>query len=431
MRTKASYKGLDTRGLTTGPRSSPKRAEVTTFLRKLYFSAAESLPDGFRFAGDLKMDIGDLPRLRQQLLDSLVDSALDGPLLATLGKCMSSKSLPKKHLPPGKPGDIYQLYQASCKLSSIEPASPSVFYDVWRSDWKSVLVFRKASTHTMCSLCHKLKSQIRAARCLQDHLLHCDRLLQHMARQWADRQRYWQLRDQARREKNVLVAICDGMDRSKFALPRWAEGRTPKAAEKLRRPVLELSAVLFHGHGTYVFITDEDTSVGSNWSCEIVMTALDFVYARAKTEGLILPDSFHLQADNTVREVRNSICGGMMAALVSAGYFSETSHGHLQVGHTHEDVDAFFGMVSQILREGDDDIQTPQDIVALLTGKLGHLFAKRNEEFRVVYLTLVRPWKDLLPRVTKMEKVYMTRDNSDDNEKEIPHLFIFKPRKGR
>jgi hypothetical protein len=315
-------------------------------------------------------------------------------------------------------------------MSGINAASPFVFYQVWNRDWKHVLLFRKVSTHTTCSICHKLKSQIRCAKGLQAHLAHCDRLLQHMARQWADRHCYRKLRDQARREKNLLVAICDGMDRSKFALPRWAQGRAPKAAEKHRRPVLEVSAVIFHGHGTYVFITDEDTSIGSDWSCEIVMTALDHVYARARLEGTVLPDSFHLQADNTVREVRNSIMGSLLSSLVSAGYFTEASHGHLQVGHTHEDVDAFFGMIAQILREGDDDIQTPHDIVTLLESKLSYLFRKRGEEFKVVYVNMVRPWKRLLPNVTKMEKVYVTRDTTDEDEKEIPHLFIFMVRRG-
>ena len=266
VRTKAAFKGLDTRNVHTSRRSSPQQAEVDVFLRKLYHSAAESLPHGFRFGGDLSLDIAALPRLRAELVEALLDSALDGPLLALAREV---KTLPQKHLPPGKPADIYQLYQASCLMSGIKAASAFVFYSVWNRDWKHVLVFRKTSTHTTCSLCHKLKSEIRCAKNLQAHLDYCDRLLRHMARQWADRHSYWRLRDQARREKNVLVAICDGMDRSKFALPRWAQGRAPKAADKHRRPVLEVSAVMFHGHGTYVFITDEDTSIGSNWSCEI------------------------------------------------------------------------------------------------------------------------------------------------------------------
>ena len=106
------------------------------------------------------------------------------------------------------------------------------------------------------------------------------------------------------------------------------------------------------------------------------------------------------------------------------------SLGHLQVGHTHEDVDAFFGTISQSLREGDDDIQTPQDIVKLLDAKLSYLFRKRGEDFKVIYMNLVRPWKSLLPNVTKMEKVYLTRDTANDDEKEIPHMFIFMARRG-
>ena len=48
-------------------------------------------------------------------------------------------------------------------------------------------------------------------------------------------------------------------------------------------------------------------------------------------------------------------------------------------------------MISQILREGDDDIQTPHDIVKLLDAKLSYLSRKRGEEFKVIYMDLVRP----------------------------------------
>ena len=184
VRTKAAFKGLDTRNVHTSRRSSPQQAEVDVFLRKLYHSAAESLPHGFRFGGDLSLDIAALPRLRAELVEALLDSALDGPLLALAREV---KKLPQKHLPPGKPADIYQLYQASCLMSGIKAASAFVFYGVWNRDWKHVLVFRKTSTHTTCSLCHKLKSEIRCAKNLQAHLDYCDWLLRHMARQWADR----------------------------------------------------------------------------------------------------------------------------------------------------------------------------------------------------------------------------------------------------
>lgn len=36
----------------------------------------------------------------------------------------------------------------------------------------------------------------------------------------------------------------------------------------------------------------------------------------------------------------------MLIGLLSADYFDETGHHHLPVGHTHEDIDGVFGLLS-------------------------------------------------------------------------------------
>jgi hypothetical protein len=53
-------------------------------------------------------------------------------------------------------------------------------------------------------------------------------------------------------------------------------------AEHWRRPVLELTAVLFHGVGTYLFISDENCSTGANWHIECVMRSLEFGHRRCE-----------------------------------------------------------------------------------------------------------------------------------------------------
>ena len=50
------------------------------------------------------------------------------------------------------------------------------------------------------------------------------------------------------------------------------------------------------------------------------------------------PTDFSLHADNTTAEIKNSVAGRTLAALVSAGYFRCAGHQHLRVGHSHEDV---------------------------------------------------------------------------------------------
>ena len=79
-------------------------------------------------------------------------------------------------------------------------------------------------------------------------------------------------------------------------------GRCPKGAgEKNNKLVLELFATLVHGQGLYLWITDEDTSIGSEWQCEIVCPALELVWQRAQAKGQQWWDKLIIQSDNDTR----------------------------------------------------------------------------------------------------------------------------------
>lgn len=56
---------------------------------------------------------------------------------------------------------------------------------------------------------------------------------------------------------------------------------------------------------------------------------------------------------------------------------------HLTVGHTHEDVDAIFGLCATALNGSPDPLQTPRDIQKVLENKLGPMFGKRGQSFSV------------------------------------------------
>ena len=134
-------------------------------------------------------------------------------------------------------------------------------------DWKKVLKFRPQTTHSECHHCHELKKAIRDAVDLKAHLVAADQLLRHLSGQWADRKVYWTSRSRAKTSRDLLVMMCDGMDKGKYHLPRWSGGRAPKQAESLSRPACEVYACLLHGHMLCVYISDCDQTSGSNlWS---------------------------------------------------------------------------------------------------------------------------------------------------------------------
>ena len=66
-----------------------------------------------------------------------------------------------------------------------------------------------------------------------------------------------------------------------------------------------------------------------------------------------MPPTLMVQMDNCCRENKNKFYLGMMALLVKLGHFREVYVSFLITGHTHEDIDARFGHISQALREND------------------------------------------------------------------------------
>lgn len=71
-----------------------------------------------------------------------------------------------------------------------------------------------------------------------------------------------------------------------------------------------------------------------------------------------------------MKELKNSLSGSMLIGLLSADYFDETGHRHLPVGHTHEDIDGVFGLLSNVLQTCGDSLQTPADMARLFESKM-------------------------------------------------------------
>ena len=89
-----------------------------------------------------------------------------------------------------------------------------------------------------------------------------------------------------------------------------------------------------------------------------------------------------VQSDNTPKEFRNGLSGQLLCYLTQGGYFSQTGHYHLHVGHTHEDVDAVMSLVTIGMRE-EACLETPADVMRCLRKKIGPVFARKQMDFEV------------------------------------------------
>lgn len=179
----------------------------------------------------------------------------------------------------------------------------STFFRALRtSGWRKKIKFRHQSTHAMCQICHRLKSAIKNAKCLQAHASSADMYMRHLAGVFADRQTYAAMKLRAVKQRDVIVAIVDSMDRSKSRLPRFGQGRVPKSLETRKRPELELTACILHGRGTYVWVTDADATTGSDWSLEVLCKSLDRSFTHTQQVNEPWPNHLRIWTDNTPKD---------------------------------------------------------------------------------------------------------------------------------
>ena len=82
-----------------------------------------------------------------------------------------------------------------------------------------------------------------------------------------------------------------------------------------------------------------------------------------------------------------------MIALTQTRSFNTTSHAHLRVGHTHEDVDAVFSICTNALRTA-QNVETPRDLQRLILQRVGPVFTKRGLDFDIEIVEVVACYQD-------------------------------------
>ena len=68
-----------------------------------------------------------------------------------------------------------------------------------------------------------------------------------------------------------------------------------------------------------------------------------------------------MQSDNTTAACKNGIFGKLLSTVCAMGYVDTATLSCLRTGHSHEDVDAVFGVLAKVLQTC-TDLQTPQDV---------------------------------------------------------------------
>lgn len=130
---------------------------------------------------------------------------------------------------------------------------------------------------------------------------------------------------------NCLCLNIDGMDQSKFRIPRVNHPAQSKLLQRLFRPTLHVSGAWLHGFRLSFWVSDEDLRKDSNTQQEILSRTLSDLYNEFGT----LPLGCVLQQDNCYREGKNRYIISHMILLVAIRCFRYCICTYLRTGHSH------------------------------------------------------------------------------------------------
>jgi hypothetical protein len=173
----------------------------------------------------------------------------------------------------------------------------------------------------------------------------------------------------------------DGMDQNTTMVPKMRQ--TVKNIES-RFVKTHLCGVLVHSIGLYADVwIDAHHKHDSNQ----VITSVMHVIGDVRRRKSRLPPTLRIQADNCTRENKNIYMFALCATLVGLGYFQEVQLCFLIVGHTHEDIDQHFSIISNTLKR--TNIDSLKELLELV--QRGTSYTEAFVSAR--HLENVRDWK--------------------------------------
>ena len=241
-----------------------------------------------------------------------------------------------------------------------------------------------------CDRCVELGNRINSAgSALEKNSLLAEKS-DHLRRVQGEREVLWDWIQRATRDPNsCMVVLIDGMDQAKTNIPkiRKKAKAVDNEADNLKT---RITGVLVFGGGgpprLYLYLTySDEVHANANLTASIIYdviekTKLGIPWAESYTEqqlaaggylpkhcyqpNRVLPDELVVQMDNTTKENKNHTVMASLAYLVKMDFFKKVYANFLIVGHTHNEIDRCFSVISQRIRR--QDVFTVEQLMDLM-----------------------------------------------------------------
>ena len=254
----------------------------------------------------------------------------------------------------------YNDFLDGCIEENFAPCSYSYFIVLWGQTYEKEFKesgvriklrdeARKKRFHE-CSRCAYLKKEL--AECAPEDFarrkgLRHMRFAHYTHEVRVEKQLYYKRRQEGREtmrqeHDGVLSVILDGEDQGEHQYPH--QPRPPEWLEKMTRVKLKVQGVFFHGMMLCLFIMPPWLGSGASMAVTVLIYALWMAQAKLGR----LPSRLYIQSDNG-SENKNRAFLYFLCLLVWFHVFKIIEWHLLIPGHTHEDIDAWFSVISRWL----------------------------------------------------------------------------------
>ena len=285
---------------------------------------------------------------------------------------------------------------------------------------KHICRARKLLNFQHCTMCVDLNEKVKTAMQTRDpekvKNAKALRRAHHMMTR-AERLAYYERRELGRASCDAISLILDKWDSAKTTVPYFA--RSPGHWwSSLKHDVLEQHVLGVRVHDQpnrhYFFTINSTISGSANLNVEGIRRVLVDLY-----ESRPLPRTMYIQGDNA----SDNKCWTLLlffAMLVYHGYTNDVYFSFLIVGHTHEDIDQVFSILSRFLK-GIGRVADPAQFDADLKAAMGD----RPAHFENIWCTF--DWiKFLKPSLRTPAPVGIQHANlrtADGVVTLVPHIF--------